>query len=132
MVKEYTASELLTDTSLPWREHDAFSHAKKVTVTGAVSGIDPSDPKRNLKPTSVVIGAAGVAGFNLDPDSKYRYIATDDTNIALASESGYVIPDVADLFAPGAVQFIINTGTRWRRLEVFSAPGATAQLVKIG
>ena len=129
--REYSPNELVTDTAVDYREHDKFSRAKRVISVGALPPIDPSNPLRSLKPTAVVVAAAGVGGFDLDPNSVYRYIADGNTNIVLAAETG-ITPDVSDLLVPLLTELIINTGTQWRRLEVFSTPGANAQVVKVG
>lgn len=131
MVKEYSPNELLTDTQVPFREHHAPSHAKKVISSGVTPIVDPDDNTRSLKPTAVTIGVAGTGGFDLQPNATYMYIATGDTNVLLASTTG-VVPDAADLYIPAGKQMLISTGTQWRRLEAFSTPGASAQVIRVG
>ena len=131
LTREYPASATVTDTVIPYREHDISSHAKKVTVIGSIPGADPANNSRSLKPTAATIGAGGDGGFDLDSDSTYRYIATGDTNVLLAGVTG-IVPDADDLFVPAGMQLLIHTGSQWSRLEVFSTPGAAAQVVKVG
>ena len=126
--KEYAPSELVTDTQVTYREHDRSSHAKKVIAVSAYPGQDQDNKIRSLKPVSI----SGSGGFDLDPNSVYRYIADERTHILLATVTG-VTPDAVDLCIPGGQQLLVHTGGLWKRLEVFSPMGGTAsQVVKVG
>ncbi len=129
MVQEYNPNTI-TDTQVAFREHHPASHAKLVSSSQLAPIIDKDDKNRSLKPTSVTLAGLATGGFDLAPNSAYRYIATGSTNVLLASEAGYT-PDVNDLYIPANEQFMFHTGSQWRRLEVFSTPGAVAQVVKV-
>lgn len=130
-VKEFAPSQTLTDTQASFREHDVNSHAKRVVSVMPLPPVDPADNTRSLKPTSVNVAATGTGGYDLLPNATYLYIAKGETNIALATKAGVVAPDVGDLLVPANTPMHIHTGSKWRRLEIFSTPGALTWLVRV-
>ena len=131
-VKEINPNQSVTDTQIPYREHDKISHAKRVVSVMPLPPADPDDKTRSLKPTTVVLGAGGTGGFDLKPDETYLFIGQGHTNIALAASAGIVTPDSGDLFVPAYTPTHIHTGSLWTRLEMYSAAGSNTQLVRVG
>jgi len=132
LVKVFPIGKSVTDTSIPYREHEISSKAKRTVDVGFALVKDPADETRSLKPETVTVGAAGVDGFDLEYNSTYRFIANAEMNIALANATGVVTPDADDALVPAGKQFIFSTGALWKRLEVFSTPGGKAQVLQIG
>jgi len=131
LVKEINTLARVSNSETNVREFEVSSQAKRVANTQTSPVLDPEDSTRSLKPMSTIIAPTSTGSFDLEVNSRYRFIGNADANIVLGAGAVHNA-DSEDFFIPAREQLIITTHHIWNRIDIYSEEGGTFQVVKVG